>query len=309
MAKYLVTGGAGFIGSHIVELALQLGHEVIVVDDLSTGKLNNLIMAQAHSNFTLIEQDICQLQGDEDWFNGVDHIIHCAAKISVAESVEQPELYHRVNVEATEKLLEAAVKHHVTSFVLSSSAAVYGDNPALPKHEDMLAEPKSPYAQNKLDDEALLEKYHKQYGLNTVALRYFNVFGPKQDPHSPYAAAMPHFISQAQQHKDITIFGDGEQTRDFIFVEDIAIANLLAARSGQGIYNIANGHSITITELANKIKDYLNSTSTIIYGEERAGDIKHSKADCTRFNKQWPHKENSLFDDALAKTINYYIKG
>lgn len=307
MATYLITGGAGFIGSHIAELALASGHRVIVLDDLSTGHLNNLKSLKGDANFSFIEADICAPETYQHVMRDVDHVIHCAAKISVAESVEKPELYEKVNVEGTRTLLDLALENNVKSFVLSSSAAVYGDNPMLPKSESMPAEPKSPYADNKLKDEELLAIYAGKSDLRTVALRYFNVFGPKQDPHSPYAAAMPHFISQAVQHKDITIFGDGEQTRDFIFVEDIARANLLASQTGSGVYNVANGGAITITELAENIKAHLNSDSNIVYGQERAGDIKHSRADVSRLKQQWPEMTLTNFNDALGQTIDYYV--
>jgi UDP-glucose 4-epimerase len=307
MSTYLITGGAGFIGSHIASLALELGHRVMVLDNLSTGSLSNLELIKDHPNLSFYQKDICEPETYASLVEKADHIIHCAAKISVAESVEQPEFYEKVNVEGTRNLLELALQHNLQSFVLSSSAAVYGDNPVLPKIESMPAEPKSPYADNKFQDELLLEEYGHKGNLRTVALRYFNVFGPKQDPHSPYAAAMPHFISQAAQHKDITIFGDGEQTRDFVFVEDVAKANLLASELGQGVINIANGQSISITELAKKIINYLNSNSSVVFGPERAGDIKHSKADASKMKAQWPSLEFVSFDKALGKTIEYYI--
>jgi len=309
MATYLITGGAGFIGSHVATLALELGHQVTVLDNLSTGSLVNLANIKDHANFSFCEEDICNPESYDHLIEGVEHIIHCAAKISVAESVAKPDLYEKVNVEGTRNLLEAAIKYGVKSFVLSSSAAVYGDNPILPKTELMQAEPKSPYADNKYQDEILLQEYSDKSDLRTVALRYFNVFGPKQDPHSPYAAAMPHFINQAESQQDITIFGDGEQTRDFVFVEDVAKANLMASESGEGIFNIANGGSITITELAEKIKNYLNANSKICYAAERAGDIKHSKADVSKMRAQWPGLKNESFDEALGKTIEYYVNG
>jgi UDP-glucose 4-epimerase len=308
MSTYLITGGAGFIGSHIALLALDLGHKVIVLDNLSTGCLHNLEPALNHPNFSFFEKDICNPDSYHHCFEKVDHVIHCAAKISVAESVEQPQLYEKVNVDGTRYLLDLALKHGVKSFVLSSSAAVYGDNPVLPKTETMIPEPKSPYADNKLEDEKLLDDYAKKGTLRTVALRYFNVFGPRQDPHSPYAAALPHFISCAVSNKDITIFGDGLQTRDFIFVEDIAKANLLASQSGSGIYNVANGQTITITELANHIKHHLHSKSKILYSAPRKGDIKHSKADISKLKAQWPEFSTTLFEEALGKTIQYYTK-
>jgi UDP-glucose 4-epimerase len=306
MLTYLITGGAGFIGSHITSLALRLGHRVIVLDDLSTGSLDNLASVKNHSNLFFIQGDIGNPDSYQEHLDTVDHIIHCAAKISVAESVKEPALYQKVNVEGTRTLLDLALKHGVQSFVLSSSAAVYGDNPILPKKETLPPEPKSPYADNKLNNEKLLEEYSKNSSLRTVSLRYFNVFGPRQDPHSPYAAALPHFISHAASHQDIMIFGDGEQTRDFVFVEDVAKANLLASQSGSGVYNVANAQSITITELACQIKTYLNSTSNLIYGPPRAGDIKHSYADISKLKAQWPNLTMTPFKEALAKTIQYY---
>ena len=238
MAVFLVTGGAGFIGSHIVQQVLATGHQAIVIDNFSSGSRHNLIEMLADTNLRVIEGDICAPASWQAVFETVDHVIHCAAK-SAAESMQQPDLYHQVNVVGTQLRWIGCIAQ--VQSVVSSSAAIYGDNPLLPKQEGMPAEPKSPYAQNKLDDEKLLAQYASKFDIRTVALRYFNVFGPRQDPHSPYAAAMPHFIQQAVSQQPITIFGDGLQTRDFVFVADVARANIWAAQFGNGVFNVASG--------------------------------------------------------------------
>ncbi len=224
--KVVVTGGAGFIGSHIVEEALHRGHEVVIVDDLSSGFRENIPFSSKVTFFQGSIQDRALLKRA---FFGAETVFHLAALISVPESMKEKRKYMEVNTLGMVDVLEAAVEAGVKNVVFSSSAAVYGDNPISPKVETLLPEPLSPYALNKLDGEYLLQMYSREYGLNAVALRYFNVFGPRQNPKSAYAAAVPIFFERALKNEPITIYGDGTQTRDFIYVKDIVQANFLAA--------------------------------------------------------------------------------
>lgn len=301
MGKYIITGGAGFIGSHIAEQLLKLGHEVVVVDSLRTGFKKNL----EGMNVAFINGDI----RDENLMNRVIHnanaVFHLAALVSVPESLLKMKECIEINTLGTLNVLDAARENDACKVVLSTSAANYGDNPILPKVETMFPEPMTPYAITKLDGEYYLKMYLDQYKLETASLRYFNVFGPRQDPKSAYAAAVPIFINKALQNEPITIYGDGSQTRDFIYVKDVVRANILASQIGNETYNVALGHSTSILELAEKIKEITNSKSEIVFLDERPGDIKHSKADTTKFNKLGFEPIYSL-DNALHETIEFY---
>ncbi|WP_152285560.1 SDR family oxidoreductase [Flavicella marina] len=301
MGKYIITGGAGFIGSHIAEQLLKLGHEVVVVDSLRTGFKKNL----EGMNVAFINGDI----RDENLMNRVIHnanaVFHLAALVSVPESLLKMKECIEINTLGTLNVLDAARENDACKVVLSTSAANYGDNPILPKVETMFPEPMTPYAITKLDGEYYLKMYLDQYKLETASLRYFNVFGPRQDPKSAYAAAVPIFINKALQNQPITIYGDGSQTRDFIYVKDVVRANILASQIGNETYNVALGHSTSILELAEKIKEITNSKSEIVFLDERPGDIKHSKADTTKFNKLGFEPIYSL-DTALHETIEFY---
>jgi UDP-glucose 4-epimerase len=234
-------------------------------------------------------------------------IFHLAALVSVPESlINIPECIE-INTQGTINVLEAAKSNFGCKVILSSSAANYGDDPILPKRENMIPKPMTPYAISKLDGEYYLDMYQKQWQIPTVSLRYFNVFGPRQNPDSAYAAAVPIFINKALKNEPITIYGDGNQTRDFIYVKDIAHANIFASENGDSIYNVALGHSTTIIELANKIIEITNSKSPIVFLEERAGDIKHSTADPSKF-QQLGFKPLYSLDQALLETIEYYEK-
>jgi len=272
MSKILVTGGAGFIGSHIVEHFFRTD-EVVVLDNLRTGFKKNI----ENFNCQFFEGSITDVGLVNEVTKGVDYIFHLAALVSVPESMENPQLTVEINTTATLNLLMAARDNRVKKVVLSSSAAIYGDNPVVPKIETMFPEPKSPYAVTKLDGEYYLKMFSDEYGLPTTCLRYFNVFGPRQDPKSQYAAAVPIFIEKAIKNEDITIFGDGEQTRDFIYVKDIVRANVKAATSDtSGVFNVACGGRITINDLAKQVIKLTDSKSKIKYAGERAGDVKHS---------------------------------
>lgn len=299
--KILVTGGAGFIGSHIVE-HFQDKAEVAVFDNLRTGFKRNIEKFSAK----FIEGSVTDFPLLLEAAKEVDYIFHLAAMISVPESMLNPLECVKINVDGTLNVLKAAAENKVKKVILSSSAAIYGDNPIVPKVETMFPEPKSPYAVTKLDGEYYLNLYQKEWGIKTVSLRYFNVFGPRQDPKSQYAAAIPIFVHNAIKNKDITIFGDGLQTRDFVYVKDVVGANALAMEKGEGAYNVACGRKITINDLANKIIRITNSKSRIIYAPERLGDVKHSMADVSKISKLGFKPEFDQ-DEGLAKTIEYFV--
>ena len=299
--RILVTGGAGFIGSHIVE-RYQGKAEIRVLDNFRSGNIKNL----AGMEYELIEGDICDRETVARAMEGVDYVFHLAAMISVPESMTEIVECNRLNSLGMIIVLEEAAKAGVKKLVLSTSAAIYGDNPVCPKVETMFPEPKSPYAITKLDDEYYCNMFAKEGRLSTACLRYFNVFGPRQNPKSAYAAAVPIFITKALKNEDITIFGDGEQTRDFIFVKDIAAANAFMAESDfTGVYNVAYGGRLTINELAEKIVKILGSSSKIVHLPERAGDVKHSSA-CVDKLKSTGFKPEFNFDQGLEIAVKAY---
>jgi len=274
--KVLVTGGAGFIGSHVVEY-FQDRAEVRVLDNLCSGFKRNL----GGLRCKLIQGSILDRQLVRRAVKGVDYVFHLAAMISVPESMQKPVECAETNTLGTLVLLEEAARAKAGKFVLSSSAAIYGDNPVVPKIETMLPEPKSPYAISKLDGEFYCRMFAAEGRLRTACLRYFNVFGPRQNPRNQYAAAVPIFIDRALKNKPITIFGDGEQTRDFIYVQDVVAANVFFATQSPatGVFNVARGQRLTINELAANICRLTGSRSEIKHAAERPGDVKHSLAD------------------------------
>ena len=273
--RILVTGGAGFIGRHICQY-FQDRAEVRVLDNLRCGFKSNLSGVECQ----LIVGSILDRDLVREAMKDVDFVFHLAAMVSVQESVQKPNECAEINAWGTAIVLEEAARARVKKLIFSSSAAIYGDNPTIPKIESMPAEPKSPYATGKYEAERHCRSFTDEGQLPTVSLRYFNVFGPYQDPRSEYAAAVPAFIEKAIRNEPITIFGDGRQTRDFIYVKDVVAANALFALESQatGIFNIACGRPITITDLALTIRDLAKSCSTIEYSAERPGDVKHSVA-------------------------------
>ena len=302
--EIVVTGGCGFIGSHIVEELLENNH-VTIIDNLSSGKMENLKNPD-HENLTLIEEDLleCDL---EKILKGKDYVFHLAAKVSVPGSVAEPLEYNQTNIDATVKLLLACKNNDVKKIVFSSSSAVYGENPNMPLKESELALPCSPYAAQKASGELYLKSFHESYGLNYVALRYFNVFGPRQDENSPYAAVIPKFISAILKGESPVIYGDGEQSRDFIFVNEIAKANISAAESDyNGIVNVALGKSMTINHLFNIVSDVLESDIPVKYLDERPGDIKHSLADISNLEKINFKPEEDKFEEQLRQTVKWF---
>ena len=301
--KIVVTGGAGFIGSHMVE-HFQANADVRVLDNLRTGYRENL----AGLAYEFIEGSITDRDAVRKAVEGVDYIFHMAAMISVPESMDKPIECVDINCTGTLTVLEEATRAGVKKMCFSSSAANYGDNPVVPKVETMLPEPKSPYAITKLDGEYYCDMFSREGKLATGVMRYFNVFGPRQDPGSAYAAAVPIFIDKAVKNETITIFGDGEQTRDFIYVKDIVAANVFLAMNDTepGFFNVAYGGRLTINDLAKKIIELTGSSSKIDYAPERAGDVKHSMASIEKI-KAAGFKPTSSFDEGLQTTIEYFI--
>jgi UDP-glucose 4-epimerase len=273
--RILITGGAGFIGRHISE-HFQNRAEVRVLDNLRRGLISNL----SGLDCQLIVGSILDRDLVRDAMKGVDFVFHLAAMVSVQESVQNPDECAEINALGTAIVSEEAARARVKKLIFSSSAAIYGDNPTVPKTESMPAEPKSPYAASKYEGERHCNAFTDTRRLATVSLRYFNVFGPYQDPRGEYTAVVPAFIEKAIRDEPITIFGDGRQTRDFIYVKDVVAANAFFALKSQatGIFNVACGRKITITDLALTIRNLAKSSSTIEYGAERPGDVKHSVA-------------------------------
>jgi len=300
--KILVTGGAGFIGSHIVE-HFQGRAEVRVLDNLRSGFKRNLAGLQHE----LIEGSILDRELVRSAVSGVNHVFHLAAMISVPESMQKPVECNELNTTGTLVVLEEAARAGVKKLVFSTSAAIYGDNPVTPKVETMLPEPKSPYAITKLDGEYYCAMFAREGRLPTACLRYFNVFGPRQDPKSQYAAAVPIFIDRAVKQEAITIHGDGEQTRDFIYVKDIAAANAFFATQSPatGVFNVAYGQRITINELARTICELTGSRSEIKHTAPRAGDVKHSLAAIEKLRAAG-FQPTSNFTDGLHETIRWF---
>ncbi len=281
--RTLVTGGAGFIGSHLVDRLLAEGHEVRVLDSFSTGKRENL--AHVQERITLHEADVRDVAAVERAAEGCEVVFHEAAVVSVPYSVEHPQETHDVNLQGTLNVLLAARKHGVRRVVFASSAAIYGEEPTLPKSEIMIPEPIAPYGVEKLASEHYLHTFAKLYGVETVALRYFNVFGPRQDPSSPYSGVISVFVRRLLANEPITIFGDGQQSRDFVEVRDVVAANLLAATvpgvSGR-VFNVARGERTTLLELAGLLGKLAGRDAGPNLAAERAGDIRHSHASIDR---------------------------
>jgi nucleoside-diphosphate-sugar epimerase len=310
MARYLITGGAGFIGSNIAEELVRMGEEVVVLDDLSTGSASN--MDAFLTDITFIEGDIRDGKKVAQALEGVDFVLHQAALASVPRSIENPVLVHDVNVNGTVTMLERSRIAGVKCFVYAASSSAYGDSETLPKTEEMLPRPLSPYAASKLVGEHYCGVYSSVYGLPTVSLRYFNVFGPRQDPASQYAAVVPIFISRLLEGGRATIYGDGEQSRDFTYVKNVVDANLLAARSGRAegqMVNIACGSRYTVNELYNRIKDILGGGEDPVYEEPRPGDVKHSQADVSKARELFGFSCGVSFEDGLEKTVEWYKSG
>jgi UDP-glucose 4-epimerase len=307
MERFLVTGGAGFIGSNICRRLVTEGCFVRVVDNLLTGKRSNL--ASIIDKIEFVEADMGVPEVARSVIKGIDVILHEGALPSVPRSVDDPALTHQHCVDATFALLLAARDAGVKRFVYAASSAAYGDTPTLPKVETMAPNPLSPYAVGKLVGEYYCSVFSKVFGLETIALRYFNVFGPQQDPASQYAAAIPAFVTAILRNQPPTIYGDGEQSRDFTYVDNVVQANLLAARAKQThgeVVNIACGEAVTVNAIIGMINQLLGKNVKPIYAPARAGDVKHSLADITAARKLIGFEPVLLFREGLEKSIDWY---
>ena len=300
----LITGGLGFIGSHIANEVLE-NNEVVILDNLSTGNINNLNNPK-HDNLKIVEEDLRKTNLD-DLTSNIDYIFHLAAMASVPLSIDKPVECNDINLNATVKLLKSAADNDVKKIVFSSSSAVYGQNRNMPLKESEPSQPMSPYAASKAGCELYLQSFYDSYGLKYTALRYFNVFGPGQDKNSQYAAVIPNFISALLEGKQAEIYGDGEQTRDFVYVKDIVRANINAAESDfNGILNIASGEKLSINQLYEIVKKTLDSDLEPKYLPERPGDIKHSLADISNMSKINLKIDTKDFEKQLTETIEWF---
>lgn len=307
MEKFLVTGGAGFIGSNICKKLVSQGCFVRVVDNLLTGKRSNL--AAVSDRIEFIEADMGDEKVARTCMKDIDVCLHEGAVPSVPRSVEDPAATHKHCLDATFTLLLAARDAGVKRFVYAASSAAYGDTPTLPKIETMLPQPLSPYAAAKLAGEYYCSVFYKVFGLETISLRYFNVFGPHQDPTSQYAAAIPAFVTAVLKDEPPTIYGDGLQSRDFTYVDNVVEANLLAARVKHAkgeVLNIATGQAVTVNEVIDIINELLGKNVKPIYEAQRPGDVKHSLADITLAKKTIGYKPAVLFKQGLELAIDWY---
>ena len=300
----LITGGLGFIGSHIANKLLE-NNEVVILDNLSTGNINNLDNPN-HENLKIIKQDIRNTNLDE-LTSDIDYIFHLAAMASVPLSIDKPVECNDINLNATVKLLKSSVDNGVEKIVFSSSSSVYGQNKNMPLKESEQPQPMSPYAASKASCELYLQSFYDSHGLNYTSLRYFNVFGPGQDKNSQYAAVIPNFISALLEGNQPEIYGDGEQTRDFVHVKDIVRANINAAESNfNGIVNMASCEKLSIKQLYEIVKNTLESDLEPLYLPERQGDIKHSLADITQMKKINLKIDTTDFEKQLTETIEWF---
>lgn len=307
MAKYLVTGGAGFIGSHIVERLVGDGQEVRVLDDFSSGKRENI--APFASKIDLLEGDLRAEEDCRKACEGVEIIFHEAAVPSVPRSVEDPRTSHEVNIDGTFNLLMAARDAKVRRVVYAASSSAYGDQPELPKRETAVPSPLSPYALNKLVGEYYLSVFHKCFGIEAISLRYFNVFGSRQDPTSAYAAAIPAFVSAILKDEPPTVYGDGEQTRDFTHIDNIVHANMLAASAPQAegyVMNVACAERVSVNQIIGEINKLLGKDVKPRYVDTRPGDVKHSLADITLAGELIGFEPVVMFDEGLRLAIDWY---
>jgi UDP-glucose 4-epimerase len=297
MMKYIITGGAGFIGSHIVEELTQQQHEVVIFDNLFSGKMENIQQFLKNDDVSFVQGSICDLSVLKKTFEGADGIFHEGAIASVPRSIANPLATNEANVTGTLNVLFA------------SSSSVYGNTPTLPKHEDMTPDPLSPYAVTKLTGERYLKVFSEVYGLKTLSLRYFNVFGPRQDPKSEYAAVIPRFITKILRLESPTIYGDGGQTRDFTYVKDVVQANIRAMESdAQGVFNVAYCTRIDLNELAYLIMEITGITVPLVYEPARTGDVRDSLAEIQRAQEAFGYTPEYTVKSGLKETIKWYQK-
>lgn len=309
MALYLITGVAGFIGSSLARAVLAQGDQVRGIDNFSTGKRENLTEILDKIDFR--EADIGNLDSLHEACRGVDYIFHEAAIPSVPKSVLDPLGSNRANVDGTVHLLIAARDAKVKRVVYAASSSAYGDTPTLPKHEGMTPNPISPYAVAKLASEYYMKSFYRCYGLETVCLRYFNIFGPRQDPSSTYSGVLAKFITLMLQGEQPTIFGDGKQSRDFTYIDNVISANILAAKAPAAqvageVFNVATGARFDLNQTFQLLKNITGYSGDVKYAPERPGDVKHSLADLTRTEKQLGYKPLVNFEEGLRRTVEWY---
>ena len=304
---YLVTGGAGFIGSNTVDELVRRGHDVTVLDDLSAGKEANL--EKVRQQITFIRGSITDREAVEKACRGADYVLHLAARTSVPRSVKQPLETNQINVDGTLNVLVAARDAGVRRVVFASSSSIYGDTPTLPKHEGMPPAPISPYGVSKLVGELYGRVFHRTYGLDFVALRYFNVFGPRQDPGSPYSGVLSLFIAAMRNGGEPNVFGDGEQSRDFTFVQNVVAANLQALRLralAGGAFNLGTGGRYTLNYTLQLLEGFAGRQAKAKHGPPREGDIRDSQADISLAAQSFGYKPQVVFEDGLRKTWDWY---
>jgi len=309
MSHYLVTGGAGFIGSHLTEELIRRGHRVRVVDSLVTGKRSNL---DHIPGVDFMEADLADLDSARAAVEGCEYVLHQAAIPSVPRSVKDPITSNRANVDATLNTLVAARDGGVKRLVFAGSSSAYGDTPVLPKHEGMPSNPLSPYALQKLVGEQYLQMFTQLYGLETVTTRYFNVFGPRQDPSSPYSGVISVFSKALLENRPPTIYGDGEQTRDFTYIANVVDGVLRAATAPNvsgSVINLATGARISLNQLFRALRDLLGSSVKVNYAPVRSGDVKDSQADISRARKLLGYEPLVSFEEGLRRTVEWYRSG
>ncbi len=310
MSSYLVTGGAGFIGSHIVDALVAEGHSVRVLDNLTTGKISNI--EHNLDRIELIKDSLTSFEAVKRSVDGVDYVIHQGALPSVPRSVSDPISSNSANIDGTLNLLVASRDAGVKRLVYASSSSVYGDTPVLPKREDMPPNPLSPYAMTKLGAEYYCRIFTKLYGFETVSLRYFNVFGPRQDPSSQYAAVIPKFLVAIKQGERPVIYGNGQQSRDFTYVKNNVNANLLACTAPLAageVFNIACGDRFSLLDLVNEINSLLGTNVEPVFEEARAGDVMHSQADISKARDLLGFEPEIAFREGLRELVRWYQSG
>ena len=309
--RYLVTGGAGFIGSHVVDTLVKSGETVRVVDNLSTGHRDNL-SHHSSSAVEFIEADLADAAVASNTVTGVDYVFHIAAIPSVPRSVKDPVTSHRANVDATILLLNAARQAGVKRVVFASSSSVYGNSPTLPKHEEMPPHPLSPYALQKLMGEQYMRLFYELYGLETVSLRFFNVFGPRQDPGSPYSGVISLFTAALSEGRQPTVYGDGEQTRDFTYVSDVA-TGVISAATASGVagraINLAPGGRVSLNRLFRTLRELIGADVEPLYDAPREGDVRDSQADNTLARDLLGFDAKVTLDEGLRRTVEWYQAG
>jgi dTDP-glucose 4,6-dehydratase len=310
MAKYLVTGGAGFIGSNLIRYILAQGHEAVVLDNLATGKREN--MADFIEKIEFIEGDIRSRQTVDQAVAGCAAVFHEAALGSVPRSVEDPRTSHEVNATGTLTVLEAARAANVKRIIFAASSSAYGDQPESPKHESMVPMPISPYAASKIACEGYMRAYANCYGMETLSLRYFNVFGPYQDPEGPYAAVIPAWVSRLMRRQRPVVYGDGEQSRDFCYIDNVCEANWLAAHApaqacdGTAI-NIACNRATSLNQILALLRELMDTDVQPEYTDPRPGDVRHSLADVRLAKKVIGYQPKVFFEQGLRKAIDWYV--